>query len=677
MTAATSYRLFFLVFSLLVLSHGVSALNVSLSTPFSWKNTSIAVLAFSLSGNASSCALYTNESGFTAVLNTTSVNASNNSFSRNFTSGVWLWSVSCSDANETVFAATNASMGIDLVLPPAPGLSISGYAVSWSSSGFDALSGFYRFELYRNASIVLNTTNASASFFMDLNSSANASYVYRLDAVDVAGNRNSSSAVFEPLIGLSALSVVQVAPRMFNVSWQTNVAANESILLVPPNASAVTHASSLFTTSHSVNVTTPVFGLVNVTVVSCLRACFNQTLVQAVPPTINTSMTFYNATYNNATAVLSVLWESLFGLTSVSVSTNNSGTMYPVVSSTLPGSLFHTENVTFVVNASATEVVWSSKAFDRNGDSVILSFALRLNPTVSRPIEPPAPSTSFFTIRVGEELNVSNGFRLKLVGLSAVPLGPSNQLSVLLETYAPSGELESRFSVEENGAYNTSAVAVKLYRVFLGTGNASYAQVYAYPIGFLPTPSPTLEPTPLPTPSPTATPPVLVNKTNASANVPVYSGRLVRAEVMLPSSANGSVLSGYVLSSDDSTSVLFNSTYEHVGDAASLFLLVRIKDPTSNKTVSVTRSRSLNASDGKTLFFSTASVSLAPGDYVADALVVSDENDRVVDSKPLAFVVTQPGASDAIALVGLLGILVLGVFVFTLKVNHHKKGLLP
>ena len=657
----------------LALTGTLAALNVSLVTPFSWQNTSAWTLNFSVNGNASSCALYSNESGWSAVMNTSAINSSNNAFSRNFTSGVWLWSVSCADANETVFASTNATLGVDLVLPTVPALSVVGYNVSWSSNAFDALSGLARFELYRNDSLVLNTSNFSILFFMDFNSSANASYVYRLNAVDAAGNRNASSALFEPLMGLSGLSVVQVAPRTLNVSWQTLVGANESVTLVPPNASVTNHSSSLLSTSHSVNLTTPVFGSVNVTVVSCLRSCFNQTVVQSVPPTINASMTFYNAAYNNGTAVLSVRWESRYGLTLVSVSTNNSGTTYPVLSSTLPGSLFHAENVTFLVNESAREVVWSTRAMDINGDSIFSSYALRLNPAVSRPIDSSAPNTSFYPLRVGEEINVSNGFRLRLVGLSAVPVGPSNELSALLETYAPSGELESRFSVEENGRHNTTAVAVELYRAFLGLGNNSYAQVNAYALTSIPTP------TPEPIPEPTATPiPSSANVSNASSTSPLnYSGRLVRADVVVPPRANGSIFSGYVLTADDSTAVLFNSTYEHVGNSASLFLLVRVQDPASNKTLLVTRSRSYNASDGKTLFFSTAPVSLAPGDYVADALVVSEDNDRVVDSRPMRFAVQQPGASDAVALVGLLGVLALGVFVFTLKVNHHKKGLFP
>ena len=669
----TPARFAFLLAVMLAFSGTLCALNVSLLTPFSWQNASAWSLNFSVSGNASSCELYTNESGFAAVLNTTSVNASNNSFSRIFPSGVWLWTVSCTDVNETVFAATNATLGVDLVPPSVPALSVSGYNVSWSVGGSDGLSGFSRFELYRNESLVLNTSNASASFFMDLNSTANASYAYRLDSVDVAGNRNSSAAVFEPLSGLFSVSSIQVGPRTFNVSWQTNVAANESVQLFPVNASTVSYASASFGTFHSVNVTTPVFGSMNVSVASCLRQCFGQSFVQTVPPTINTSMTFYDASYNNATAVLSVRWESVYGLTLVSVSTNNSGALYPVVSSTLPGSLSHTENVTFVVNGSAREVVWSSKAVDRFGDSFLFSQSLRLNPNVSRPILPIA-NASFFPLKAGEDFNVSNGFRLRLVSLSTVPIGPSNQLSAFFETYAPSGELESRFSIEENGAYNTTAVAVRLYRVFLGIGNSSYAQVDAYPIGASATPTPSPEPSATPSP---AADPVVVNVTNASSRHSVFSGRLVRIDVVRPPSRNASVLSGYVLSSDDATAVLFNSTYEHAGDSASLFLLVRVKDPASNKTVLVTRSRSLNASDGKALFFSTASVTLAPGDYVADALIVSDDNDRVVDSAPLAFAVAQPGASDAVALVGLLGTLALGVFVFTLKVNHHKKGMFP
>lgn len=674
MAACLPIRFLFLALCLGLLP-SLAALNVSLPFSFSWSNASNVSLAFSVSGNASSCALYTNESSWSAVLNTSSINASNNSFSRALSQGFWSWSVACSDGNGTVFAP-NSSVGVDLTPPNASVLSVSGFVMSWSYPVSDDLSGFSKFELFRNNSLVFNTTNSSVFSFTDSAAAANASYAYRLDVVDSAGNRNSSFVLFEPLRSISTLLVTQVGPRVLNVSWTTVVPANESVTLIASNGTSIVYSSSALSTNHSLNITPPVFGQVSGTVTSCARACFNQTFSYFVPPTINISMVFYNATYNKQEALLSLRLDSQYGLTFVSAFSNNSGANYSAFSSILSSSKLHLENLTFVVNESAREIVWLVRAVDVKGDEVSSLYSLRFSPNTSQYVEPTFPNTSFVALVVGQELNVSNGFRLRLLGLSNVPVGVSNLLSAVLETYFPSGELESRFYLEENGSHNTTSVAVQLYRVFLGIGNNSYAQINAFPI-FTPTPTPTtsatLEPTLTPTPSATPTPSPSPS-TEPTASPPVFGGRMASTNVVVPSS-NGSILSGYVLAEGDLTSVSFNSTYENEGDSLSIFLQVRVVDPSLNRTVAVARSVPRNATRDMTLFFSTETVTLSPGEYNAEALIVAADNDVVIDTREFKFTVLQPGVSDAVRLVALLGVLALGVFAFALRINHHKKGL--
>lgn len=675
--------LFLLALTILGVIPSIGALNVTLNTTFSWQNTTAWALNFTVGGNASNCALYTNESGFSPVANTSSINASGNGFTRAFAEGNWLWTLACTDANGTVFAPTNGSVGVDLGMPNAPNVSIAEYNVSWSNQSSDALSGIVRFELYRNTTLILNTTNASVLHVLDYNATANATYAYRLDVVDQAGNRNSSNASFEPFSTLANLTVVQMAPRIFNVSWQTDVPTNESVAFTTSNGSTNTYANTSLKKQHSLNLTTPSFGTINGMVTSCSRRCLNQTFSQAVLPTINFTLAFYNATFNNQTAVFQLRWDSLYGLTYVALYSNNSGTDQSVFSAALPKPSFFTQNLTFQINDTATAVSWTALATDALGETLPLNPILfYFNPNVTQPQEPPSPNVTYAALHIGETFNASNGYGIRLLGLSNVPIGPSQFLTAVFESFAPDGQNESRFSMEENGRYNTSKLAVALYRVFVGLGNTSYAQVYAEP---LPTPTPSPTPTPevtpepsvqsTPSPTPNATASNLTNA-NATQNVSTFSGIIQEAHAIM-ALFGGSALSGYVLASDGTNPMAFNATYAHNGSATSVFFLVRIRDGITNKTVGVARSTAKKASNGKTLSFSTDTINLAAGPYKADAIVATEDQNVVLDSRPLTFTVLQPGANEAVTLAGALAALALGVFLFILKISHHKKGMAP
>jgi len=661
---------------LLMAATGLAALRVTLQPAAAWSNATNVTLHYALDGPAEGCTLYTNESGWSPKENGTSANSSDNNLTHAFADGIWAWNVACTEGNNTTWADANGTLGMDTALPVAPPVQIDGYNVSWTAAS-DARSGIGRYELYRNGTLLLNTTNASVTSLMDVNATANATYAYALDVMDQAGNRNRTTASFEPLLELVNLSIVKTGPRTFNASWTTAVAANRTITFSTQNGNLTTLANASYDTAHKVELLTPAFGPFNGTIQSCRRACVNQTFQLDAPATINITAVFYNASYNNRSALLAMEWTSQYGLTYVSATSNNSGKAKVELASTLPESLRHAENLSFWVNETALEVWWNITGTDRNGDFVSANQSFRLYPNATQPVLPVALNESFIALGVGQEVNASNGYRLRLLGLSSIPSGASNFLSAAFQTLTPAGEPEERFFLEENGVHNTANLAIRLFRIFLGSGNTSYAQVDAQAVPTAtPTPQVTVEPTPTeepetPTPSPTPTP----TPAPTPQPTPEYAGRLLHAEAST-SRPIGSPLSGYVVSADDSVAMQFNATYEHSGEPAELYLSIRVLDDATNRTLLTARSKTRKIARGQATF-TTDAVRLLPGQYRADAAVAAEGRNSVLDERSFRFTVPTQGAGYAVPLTGLLGLLALGVFVFTLKINHHKKDLMP
>jgi fibronectin type 3 domain-containing protein len=144
------------------------------------------------------------------------------------TDGTYSYTVTAIDAAGNESAVSSAvTVVYDKTVPPAP-TSLTAAAtptnakpaLTWTSGGADALSGFARYDVYRGTALAGSTT---ATSFTDSALSTSGSYSYTVKAVDNAGNVSNASAakvvvydVIAPPVpgGLTAPAATKVKPTL-------------------------------------------------------------------------------------------------------------------------------------------------------------------------------------------------------------------------------------------------------------------------------------------------------------------------------------------------------------------------------------------------------------------------------------------------------------------------------
>ncbi len=377
------FWLFFAAFS--------AALSVSLSAPAdgSYSSVSTVVFSFSADSNVSSCALYTNASGWTAVANNS--NASSFSYPVNPDAAL-SWSVACSDGNQTVFAPGNRTVRLDTATPSVPGnLSATGHTpaiLTWTASS-DASPLTY--QISRNGTSVANVTTLTFSE----NVPASTTHNYSVRAVDPAGwasvfasllvNGPASSVVISNLVIVPTSSTA-------TVSWTATPAANAS-LTYGIGATWLTVSSASVSTTANL----PLAGLSAATTYSynataCAATCTAvsgtfRTLPSSYP---SPSQIQFNSSAAGSFARFSAYWTDSLNLSHYVFSTNASGT-WANATYTFNGSY---SNHSFTLPSTALTVSWLFYANNsQNGlnQTPVQNFTVVVS-AVATPTSTPTPT---------------------------------------------------------------------------------------------------------------------------------------------------------------------------------------------------------------------------------------------------------------------------------------------
>ncbi len=97
------------------------------------------------------------------------------------------------------------------------------------------------------------------------------------------------------------------------------------------------------------------------------------------------------------------------------------------------------------------------------------------------------PSTAVLTLgkevqykefmQIGDEVTAPSGIKAKLKDISAVPTGTAQLLSVAFEIYDANGNMIDSTNLQQDGEYNKNGIVIRIFSVFAGLGQTSYAQV--------------------------------------------------------------------------------------------------------------------------------------------------------------------------------------------------------
>ncbi len=80
-------------------------------------------------------------------------------------------------------------------------------------------------------------------------------------------------------------------------------------------------------------------------------------------------------------------------------------------------------------------------------------------------------------MQIGDEVSNAAGIKAKLKDISAVPTGTSQLLSSSFEIFDANGNLIDTSTLQENGEYNQNGIVIRVFEVFAGLGQTSYAKV--------------------------------------------------------------------------------------------------------------------------------------------------------------------------------------------------------
>lgn len=342
--------------------------------------------SFTVDANVSSCALYTNQSGWTAVQNQSSAASLNHSFSAD---GSYLWSVSCSDGNNTAFSS-NRSLRIDSTAPtPVSNLAASGTStvnVSWSASA-DASAITY--QVFRNATSV---ANASGLFFSE-GVAAGQSYNYSVKAVDAAGNAAPAVGVLfhapASNVTISSLTISSTSSTA-TFSWANAPAANASV-------SFGNQTTVLGIVSNPALVTNPSLSLAGLlpastyfyNVTACVSTCAQVTGSFSTKPSSFPSPSQIQHVNNTASqpALFSAFWTDSLNLSHYIFSTNLSGAWVNTTYA-FNGSY---SNHSMILPGTATNLYW--QFFANNSQNAFNQTPIQ-NLTVQVPGPTPSPTAS-------------------------------------------------------------------------------------------------------------------------------------------------------------------------------------------------------------------------------------------------------------------------------------------
>lgn len=351
--------LFFAAFS--------SALSVNLLLPAdSAYVSSLSVnFSFSVDGNASSCALYSNASGWGIVANSSNVSSFSHSFSSD---GVYSWAVACSGDNQTVFSPSNRTVHVDTVVPGIPGnLTSSGNTPAVLSWAAPVDSSFLVYDVFRNGTLI--ASNVSYLNYSE-NVPASTTHNYSVRAVDAAGWASPLASVLvqgpAASMIISNLSVSATSSTAI-FSWATNIAANASVSY--GNGASVLGIVSNPSLSNSASLS--IAGLSPATTyaynaTACAAACANvsgtfRTLASSYPVP---SQIGANGSVASTNVRFSAFWSDSLNLSYYVFSTNLSGS-WANASFAFNGSSY--SNHSFVLPATSVTIYWLFYANNSQG----------------------------------------------------------------------------------------------------------------------------------------------------------------------------------------------------------------------------------------------------------------------------------------------------------------------
>ncbi|MBI5036757.1 S-layer protein [Candidatus Micrarchaeota archaeon] len=80
-------------------------------------------------------------------------------------------------------------------------------------------------------------------------------------------------------------------------------------------------------------------------------------------------------------------------------------------------------------------------------------------------------------MQIGDEVTAPNGIKVKLKDISAVPTTAQQLLSASFEVYDKDDKLLDAQTLQQDGEYNKNNIVIRVFSVFAGLGQTSYAQV--------------------------------------------------------------------------------------------------------------------------------------------------------------------------------------------------------
>ncbi len=83
-------------------------------------------------------------------------------------------------------------------------------------------------------------------------------------------------------------------------------------------------------------------------------------------------------------------------------------------------------------------------------------------------------------MQIGDTVTSPNGISAKLKDISAVPTGTAQLLSVSFEVSDANGKVIDTTTLQQDGEYNKNGIVIRVFTVFAGLGQTSYAQVSVF-----------------------------------------------------------------------------------------------------------------------------------------------------------------------------------------------------
>jgi len=83
-------------------------------------------------------------------------------------------------------------------------------------------------------------------------------------------------------------------------------------------------------------------------------------------------------------------------------------------------------------------------------------------------------------MQIGDTVTSPNGISAKLKDISAVPTGTAQLLSVSFEVSDANGNVIDTTTLQQAGEYNKNGIVIRVFNVFAGLGQTSYAQVSVF-----------------------------------------------------------------------------------------------------------------------------------------------------------------------------------------------------